>query len=250
MSEQKLLSIILPTHNGSTVLPFTLSQFREQVERNSELVDFCVCNNASTDNTLSILKGILQDSKFFRIVDYKEFAPSGGKSIARAIENATGKYVLLWGDDDIPSPMFIDYILLLLRKYDGIGGICLNKCRGYSNHIGLLQDVFWDTSHYSSGEILYDDSVDFAERYFSYMSFMSSDIFLKEGWDKGKTIYSEDIYGYEFLGPILYGIQGYKCLYVEYPMLIQTHPSGEVSRRTYAKKVGRNWCCARLAGLF
>lgn len=223
------MSIVLPTYNGAKVLPYTLQMFQEQIERNSEVVEFVICNNASTDSTLETLKAIQNVSPFFEIVDYKEYV-TGGENICRSVDNANGKYVLYWGDDDIPFPMLVDYILTLLKKYPDIGYININKIRGFMSEIGSIHKMFLDVTSLSNGEVYFEDYQKFIEKYLGEMTFMSSNVFLRDEYlNHGKSIYNDKVMGYEWLGPMIYSIKGQKCLRVEYPLLIQSHPSGALN---------------------
>lgn len=117
MMERKILSIVLPTYNRAKFLPRTLSAFQEQMERNRDKVSFLVCDNASTDGSEEILKTINKKWPYFEYKIFEEHVDVG-YSIARANSTATGEYILMWGDDDLPAPYFLDTVLDYIEKYN------------------------------------------------------------------------------------------------------------------------------------
>lgn len=219
-----LLSIIIPTYNRANVLKYTLSLFKEQVARNKDKVELLVCCNASTDNTKDMVLSLQSDCEYIQFVHYCEHVEIG-ESLVRSASNAKGNYLIIWSDDDIPSPFLIDSLLYLLGKYNDLGCICFNRLEGFSNEISQIEKIFLFDNRFSTNEILYNDSVAFTEKYFGDMSFISVNVIKTELFQKGLSLDSHKHLGFQFLAPILYGIKGSKCLYYEYPLCIERHPS-------------------------
>ena len=216
---KKPLSIILPIYNGVHIISYTLSLLKEQVIRNRDKVDLVLCDNASTDNTLKILEDINIDNPFFSIVKYTEHVGIG-ESISRSIENATGEFVLLWSDDDIPSPTMIDTVLLYLAKYPQIELLHFNRLTGFTEGkygIGSLK-VYKDSID-PVGK-LYENSEQFAIDHYQGMDFLSCDVIRKTAWEKGLAVYDKRHCGYEFIVPMLYGAKDAQNLFIEFPLCV------------------------------
>jgi glycosyltransferase involved in cell wall biosynthesis len=219
----KLISIVLPTYNKCNYLQFTLPLLKEQIERNSEEVELIICNNASTDGTGSYLESFSSKS-FFRYISYNDFVDVG-VSIARSISNATGKYVLLWGDDDVPAPLLIDTLLYYVKKYPDVACFHYNRLAGLDCENNGIKKLHVFDSIYSGAESLYEDSSEFISKFYQGMGFLSADMFLLDAWNRGKNIDCSKHFGFEFLAPIFYGIKGEKCMYIDYPLCIQRNPN-------------------------
>lgn len=213
----------MPTFNRGWILSSSLQLIKEQIKRNANDVELIVCNNASSDNTEEVVRKILEEDDFFRFISYKDHKEIG-ISIARSIDNATGRYFLLWGDDDIPDPRMIDVLLDALKRHSDIEGIHFNRMQGYADSSLKQKEmdnlrVFY--KQIDEPEILYESSKEFAKNCFRGMAFLSVNLISKDAWEKGKQIYTAEHLGFEFLAPFLYGLSGKKCLYISYPLCVQ-----------------------------
>lgn len=220
--EEKLLSIVLPTYNRGYMMEYTLGIITEQVERNAEQVEFIVCDNASTDDTKTVVSDFAKNHNCVRFIHYDEFVEIG-KSITRSIGNAIGKYILLWGDDDIPDPYLVDIILFYIQKYNGLGVIHFNGIFGTDQDDFALKDLAVMNSNFYRTAIVEDSQV-FAERHYYDIGRLSSDVFLRSVWEDGIKYDTSSHYGYEFVVPILVGAKGKECLYINYPLWLHRQP--------------------------
>lgn len=219
--EQKLLSIVMPTFNRSEMLQYTMSLLKGQVIRNAADVELILCDNASTDDTYDVLDALKRKDDYFSLIHYDDHVDIG-ISITRSIDNATGKYFLLWSDDDVPGPMMVDILLDALKRHKDLTCITFNRIQGYSK---LDEFAFHNATllykDYPNFEQLYESSQDFVEQRWRGMTFLSADLISMEAWKKGLSIYTKEHLGWEFLAPVLYGISGGRCLFINYPMCIQ-----------------------------
>lgn len=220
---RKLISVIIPTYNRNPIILYTLELLRPQILRNNNEVELVVCNNASSDDSDAAIKKYRIENDFFSYIFYDEHVEVG-VSISRSIENASGDYVLLWGDDDVPTPFLIDILLYYLHKNPEVGlihfnGIVGNEGKGFS-----MKNLRITNTEFNDMTTLYD-SKSFAENHYTGCGLMSSDLFLKTAWDEGVKIDSSNHYGYEFIAPILIGVKGKQCLYVNFPLWIQRVPA-------------------------
>lgn len=222
----KLISIVIPTLNRANYISYTLYAYKDQVIRNLDKIELIVCDNASNDNTISVIENINSKIPFFKIKKFSEQVIAG-ESIKRAISQAKSKYVLMWGDDDLPSPFMVDTLLYYIDKYPEAGLFHLNRLFGYDN-IDSIQYLTVQKPDYSTDIILYNDLNEFINHYFLDMTFLSSMMFQNVIWKEYSHVDSSKHYGYEFLFPIFLGLKNRLCVYVGYPMCIQRQPLNRI----------------------
>ena len=225
---QPLLSIIIPTYNRAALLVYTLSFFKEQIERNADKVDLIVCDNASTDETDSVMQEFSKNEDFFTYKHYAQHLELGGDSIVRSTENAEGKFFLIYGDDDIPMPYMVDYLLYCIKRFPDIGYMCFNRLRGnsFEEGFGIENIHIGGQNHICEGIVEYKNVGDFAEKHQSEVGFISVNVIRTDLWNKRyKDVYPNDCRGYEFILPYLYSAKGQRCIYVQHPLCIQRLPS-------------------------
>ena len=229
-----LLSIVLPTLNGGEILKESLPLLAEQVKRNRNDVELIVCDNASDDDTLKTLEDMRMRDPFFKIVHFDERKADIGDSIARAAECGEGEYIHFWSDDDIPSPFMVDAIINALRKYKDAGVVMMNRMRGFGNkfrpllplHGGILLDC-----NCEENEIVFNSVEDFIKRCFRYFGFLGAFVVRRSAYKKGMAYYDKENLGYQFQAPILCGLTDRKCIYLNYPLLIQRSVPGRYAPR-------------------
>ena len=233
--ENKLLSIVIPTYNRADMLLYTLSLFKEQILRNLEKVELIVCNNASTDGTKDLLAQYYNKKAFFKIVTYTEHVEVG-QSIVRSIENATGKFFLVYGDDDIPAPYMVDTIVNSLESHPEIGYLCFNRLRGVTceDNNGIEKIFLAGKQKIESYETYYNKITDFANNHQGEVGFLSVNIVLREAWETMyKDVFPNNHLGYEFIVPYLYSAKHYPVVYIQYPLCIHRDASHSWNQKAY-----------------
>ncbi len=217
----KKLSIVLPTYNRKEYLEQTLEAFAGQMSMYQDEVSFIVCNNASTDGTDSFLAGVQKKYPFYEYINFTEHV-AVGYSLSRAIEQAKGEYVLMWGDDDLPAPFMLSILLSELKGKKDVCLIHFNRLVGYDNKVATINKVSVLQNNLSWATLEYKDMNSFLNKYVLDLTFMSSFVFKKTMWGNVDTGFH---YGYEFLGKILHGYKPEnKLLYLQYPLCIQRKP--------------------------
>lgn len=95
---QDLISVIIPSFNRANTIKACVDSVLKQTYRNIEVI---VVDDASTDNTVEVLKSIVDDR--FRYYGYKT---NMGACYARnyGVSNAVGKYITFQDSDDIWLP--------------------------------------------------------------------------------------------------------------------------------------------------
>lgn len=238
MTSRKLLSIVLPTYNRAKFLPITLAAFQEQLERNQEQVSFLVCDNASNDGSDSVLRKIHQKWPYFEYKIFEEHVDVG-YSITRANNAADGEYILMWGDDDLPAPYFLDIIISNITKYKHPDFIHYNRLWGYDHNIEKINKLSVLNKDIGDGVVVYNNMNDFLQKYILDITFLSSIIFKRDSWGKNTQLDTKQHFGYEFLGKILHGFSG-KIIYIQYPLCIQRKPYNRpwMNKSPYYRFVG------------
>ena len=231
----KLLTIVIPTYNRADLLKYTMELMAEQINRNAEYVDVIICDNASIDHTKDIVSNIRDAGISVQYKRYNEHV-SIGNSISRSVENVKTPYFQLWSDDDLPSPMMIDMILNVLRQYPNVGAISFNRINGngYSNRPNGLYDLRVFTPTFEHYIHYYESSQQYAEDRYTEVDFVSINVISLQAWKKGMQIYTDDHFGFQFVAPLLYGVQGLPCIYLEYPLCIKRDPP--IEQISYAVK--------------
>lgn len=107
-----ILSICIPTFNRASSLLMCLDSIFK--ENNSQSIEVIISDNASSDNTQEIM---LAYQKEYPSIIYRKNNRNLGfdKNILLAIEDATGKFVMLLGDDDGILPGALEPIIHQLK---------------------------------------------------------------------------------------------------------------------------------------
>ena len=111
------IDIYIMTHNRADYLMLSIESLLNQSAGVSKIT---VLDNESTDNTLSAVESF--SSRGVRYIRTKGFLGN----FKKAQEIASGKYVMLFHDDDILHPLYLELALQVLNEKDDIsvdGGI-------------------------------------------------------------------------------------------------------------------------------
>lgn len=217
-----MLSIVIPTLNRYEYLRRTLEYVIPQVQKNIDQVELVICCNASKDKTDEYVKSLRANYAFIKYKYFDEYVEVG-QSLIRSVNEATGEYVVLWGDDDIPFPSFTDTILDIIKENPKVGIIHCNRLAGKDTKYGMRsihvqEDVF---SLEDEGVYPIDK---FVERFTISLGFISSLVFRREGWIKGIPYYNDQYFGYEHLSIIVNGNKDRMCYYYPHPLEYQRLP--------------------------
>ena len=92
-----LVSICIPTYNGSATLGQTLNSIADQEFDGLEVV---ICDDQSDDNTVALAEGFARQHPYVRI--FRNAQNLGmDRNFARSAQHATGTYVWFCGQDDV-----------------------------------------------------------------------------------------------------------------------------------------------------
>lgn len=218
----KLFSIVIPTLNRCEYLKRTLDCLLPQVEQHLDEVELVVCCNASKDETDSYMQQQILEHPFIRYKYFDEYVEVG-QSLIRSVGETSGKYVVIWGDDDIPMPFFVTTILNIIKKNPEIGIIHCNRLEGKDTIYGMKNLKIVESNYETKDEKVYPIDV-FVQRFGIMLGFISSCIFRRDGWIAGEPFYNDNYYGFEHLSIIINGNKNRMCYYFPYPLEIQRLP--------------------------
>lgn len=215
MENRKLLSIVVPTLNRRELLPETLQRLSDEIQGHESQVEFIVVNNASDDDTLEFLTK-WKTHVPIRIVSF-DVRVDIDTSFRRCVEATTGRYINIFGDDDLPMPGFVRCIIQILNADKSPALIYFNRLVGDEalHHVA-------EVAHPDHGmEIAFFDTGSFIREFTHSPGFITSLVFDRHCWAEGERFYSSDFQGYKFLARIYGGSEGRNCIYVGMPSLIQ-----------------------------
>lgn len=161
---QPLLSICIPTWNRAKFLRISLESIKAELQNvdNSE-IEILVSDNCSDDDTPNLVKQYIADELPITYNRQKENI-GAARNFVSCINWASGKYILLLGDDDILKVGAVkmildnirgkDYGLIHVHNYANLSG----KIVEYSSHTDYIKQIsFWIT--FMSGSIFRKDIV-------------------------------------------------------------------------------------------
>ena len=184
-NEIPLLTIAIPTYNRAANLDLCLKQLCKQLNNVDLCIELIVSNNCSTDNTENIVNSYLDQGYPIKYILNSENI-GGEKNVVQCFTMASGKYVLILGDDDILLDGKLKTIVEILQ-YDNYGVV-------YINSYGFKDDYLTEKPKGTpKGIIIYDDNTKFINRVNFWVTFLSGNIV-------NKSLVDDEINTSEFLG--------------------------------------------------
>ena len=123
--KQPLLSICVPTYNRAHLLRVMLQSALPQFKEHCDLVELCVSDNASSDNTSEIVESSRELGPL-RYSRNEENLGFHGNLKKLTTELARGKYIWLLGDDDLLRPGAVKRMLSILENHSELNIFHLN----------------------------------------------------------------------------------------------------------------------------
>ena len=113
-----ILTLCIPTYNRADALKGNIEIIAEQLkEINDGEVEFIVSDNCSTDNTIEVVNHFI-DAGIPIIFNKNELNLGSTGNFLKCINLATGKFILLLGDDDYLVSGALKYLLKCLNNKD------------------------------------------------------------------------------------------------------------------------------------
>lgn len=111
-----LLTIAIPTYNRAVYLEQLLHSLSHQLDDYQDKVELLVVDNASPDNTSEIVNAFAKQHQLRYIKNDSNIGPDN--NFIKCFSEARGKYVLLFGDDDLFLEGSIAYLVKVLSSGD------------------------------------------------------------------------------------------------------------------------------------
>lgn len=160
--EDKLLTIAIPTYNGSKTIASMLNILLPQVD---ERVEVLISDNCSTDNTVEIVDGFAQKYPYIKFVQNYE-NKGADYNFLQCMKMANGKFTMLLSDDDILVENGLDKILSFLEQYDSVTLAFLYTISFKDNYIDVGScDEFLEASKKPRKDLVTTSK----EEFFSYV---------------------------------------------------------------------------------
>jgi glycosyltransferase involved in cell wall biosynthesis len=145
-NNNKVLTICIPTYNRSEYIRNQLSFFHRQIQKNSNILNsvrFIISDNASTDETLEILKTLQNEYNFFEYTSNKLNLGLVGNIIS-LLNSANTKYVWFVSDDDIIKDGVIEEVINIISCNNAPEFIFVNYSfkgkKGFNGNTGIRFD--------------------------------------------------------------------------------------------------------------
>ena len=109
-----LLTIAIPAHNKPDFLKQAIYSIKKELDFGKD-VNIVISDNSSNDEIKEIYSQKFKDDENINLFNSKEF-PCLDSNVNRAVELSTGKYVWIFGDDDLIVPGILKKIKEFLYK--------------------------------------------------------------------------------------------------------------------------------------
>ena len=176
--ETPLLTIAVPTYNGSGTIRAMMDLLLPQVTDRVELI---VVDNCSTDETQGILKEYQARYPFIRIERNQENIGADGNFL-KAMRLAKGKYIYLLSDDDVLMEGSLKRILRFLEANPDMGLIYLETANFHSAYQG--RERCYNPNTPMEGDVFTRDKKVFFPLARFFWGFLSSFIISRERFEK------------------------------------------------------------------
>jgi abequosyltransferase len=155
MNNRPLISIAIPTYNRATCLAGLLGCIAIQANELKGLVEICVSNNCSTDNTREIVTSF--QKKYSGLISYNENKENLGadRNYLKVMEMSRGDFIWLLGDDDMIVDNGIKKVITLINRYcdENTGVIMLRYQDCFTNSATGEKKIFVDTTEKNKPQI-------------------------------------------------------------------------------------------------
>jgi glycosyltransferase involved in cell wall biosynthesis len=124
----------VPTYNHASLLRVGLQATVPQVAKQSDLVEVCVSDNASPDQT----REVVDEARSLGPVRYS-CNPTNlgfrGNAVNLTTQQARGEYVWLVGDDELLMPDALTRVVPILQAHQGVDAFYVNfRCARFPEH--------------------------------------------------------------------------------------------------------------------
>lgn len=233
-----LLTVVIPTYNRAKDLQECLSYVIPQVMAHKDKVHIYISDNASTDKTKEVVKGIMAD--YPDIITYfcQKVNLTASPNFDDAVHRVNSEYVYMLSDDDFIVPECISFMLDCISKYPEIKYFYLNQYVADEDMNGM---IVWNENVGKDYITVYETGGELIKLYLNGPSCISANLFKKEVWVNATDKMKEDCPGYVWLSILFQGVIGEKSAFIHYPMFTARMPK--------VQRYAANWPWYYIKGL-
>ena len=233
-----LLTVVIPTYNRAKDLKECLSYVIPQVMAHKDKVHIYISDNASTDNTKEVVKGIMAD--YPDIITYfcQKVNLTASPNFDDAVHRVNSEYVYMLSDDDFIVPECITFLLNCIKEYPDVAYFYLNQYVADEE----MQGVKLFNANIGKGYVtVYESGAELIKKYYNGPSCISANMFRKEVWADASVLKKEDCPGYVWLSILFQGVLYKKSAFIQYPMFTARMPK--------VQRYATNWPWYYIKGL-
>ncbi|MGA2418069.1 MAG: glycosyltransferase family 2 protein [Candidatus Staskawiczbacteria bacterium] len=218
MNDKPLISIAIPTYNRAVYLENLLNHIAPQAKESGGIVQICISNNCSTDNTHKVVMDFKE--KYPGLINYNANEKNLGFDInmLKVIEMAQGDFVWPLGDDDLVVDGGFKKVIDFIDNYcdENTGLIMLGNKSYFVDSKTGKEVVYFDTAEKDKPRIYKINLKDiigirFSNSYLSVLLFNNN--FLKRILEEEREIIEKSVGGL-YIHTFLY-----QLMLLKYPKL-------------------------------
>ncbi|MFV0223719.1 glycosyltransferase family 2 protein [Empedobacter falsenii] len=204
MTEQPLVSIIIPTYNRAELIGETLDSVLAQTYQNWECI---VVDDGSTDHTSDVLDNYTKkDSRISYHHRPKQYKPGGNGARNYGFDLSKGEYINWFDSDDVMSTTYLIEVITKFEKSDL--AYVITKL-GYMGNYNYLKESKFETNglilhNYVSGKInILTNNIIFKTFFLqqNYLRF-NEDLKAAQEWELFCKIFSYDKANFDYISKI------------------------------------------------
>lgn len=178
MKDKYLLTISIPTYNGSKTISKMLDVLLPQCDARVQVL---ISDNASTDNTKSVIESYRSTYPMIKYIrNDRNIGPDS--NFLQCLELAEGKYTLLLSDDDILMENKLSLILSFLNNNESMSLVYLNAKGFHETYKNELECEFYSGAIYDNSMFVTTDKVQFMNHAGRMWGFLSCFICLTDAF--------------------------------------------------------------------
>ncbi|MDX2083720.1 MAG: glycosyltransferase family 2 protein [Rickettsiales bacterium] len=150
-SDNKILTILIPTYNRANNLKTLLQSFYNKL---NDKVELLAAINSSSDDSLEIAESYKLKIPNLKIIFFSDFVHSAEENINRSIKHCSGEYIFILGDDDeVMFDVFDNLVFILENQKDKkITALIFNNISS-QNILTKFSDLVSDLNYIQLGNI-------------------------------------------------------------------------------------------------
>lgn len=185
------LSLCIPTYNRSAMLRELLDSIVAQIDKNNrEMIEICISDNASTDDTAEQINNYIANHNDVQIL-FKQNKTNMGpdRNYLEAVKMANGEYAWIIGSDDKLADGALERVLAeISNNYDVY---VMSRTSYTCDFSEKINREYFFKKEISKDYVFHLNSVEGWDQYFNaaenlgaVFSYLSSIIFKREEWNK------------------------------------------------------------------